>query len=74
LTIKGITKEVKIPVEISGPVKKRRFGDMAIGFGRQFRPSTARITAFPLTRRSKTGGVMVGNDVKVDISIEAHKK
>ena len=72
LTMKGVTKEVTIPVTIAGPVKTMT-GGQAIG-----------ITGFVTINRqdyginwNKTldqGGVVVSNNVVVTFSIEADKK
>lgn len=71
LTIKGVTKEVTIPVTVSGPVNSP-FGGTVIGI----------VGSFTLNRQdygvnwNKTldqGGVAVADEVKVNISIEASK-
>jgi polyisoprenoid-binding protein YceI len=72
LTMKGVTKEVMIPVTISGPVKTMT-GGQAIG-----------ITGSVIINRQDyginwnkildKGGVAVSNNVAVVISIEADQK
>ncbi len=72
LTMKGVTKEITIPVTISGPVKTM-MGGQAIG-----------ITGFVTINRQDygisynkvldQGGVAVSNDVAITISIEADQK
>ena len=72
LTMKGVTKEVTIPVTISGPVKTM-MGGQAIGI----------IGSVTVNRQdyginwNKTldqGGLAVANDVLVNVSIEADQK
>jgi polyisoprenoid-binding protein YceI len=72
LTMKGVTKEITIPVKIAGPVKTM-MGGQAIG-----------ITGHIMINRqdyginwNKTldqGGVAVSNNVFISVSIEADKK
>jgi polyisoprenoid-binding protein YceI len=71
LTIKGKTKEISFPVVINGPVKNMQ-GSSVIGLSGQLtvnRQDYGMSFNMPL----ENGGVMVGNDVKVDINIEAQK-
>ena len=72
LTIKGITKEVSVPVTIDGPVKSPMGGD-AIGLTGSF---TLNRQDYGITwgKAMDGGGLMLGNDVKVDFSFEAHKQ
>ena len=71
LTIKGVTKEVSIPVAISGPVKAP-FG-MAIGLSGQL-TINRQDYGVSFNKALDNGGLMVGNDVVINIDIEAHKK
>ena len=72
LTIKGVTKQVTIPVTISGPVKTM-MGKEAIGI-------TGAVTInrqdYGLTWNKilDQGGVAVSDDVVINISIEADQK
>jgi len=72
LTIKGTTKQVTIPVTISGPVKTMT-GGKAIGI-------TGSVTinrqdyGVNWNKNLDQGGVVVSNDVLVNVSIEADQK
>jgi polyisoprenoid-binding protein YceI len=72
LTMKGVTKEVTIPVTISGPVKTM-MGGKAIGI-------TGSVTinrqdyGINWNKTLDQGGVAVSNDVAITISIEADQK
>ena len=71
LTMKGVTKEVTIPVTISGPVNE--MGHQAIGI-------TGSVTVnrqdygINWNKTLDQGGVAVSNDVAITISIEADQK
>lgn len=71
LTIKGVTKRVTLPIQVLGTVKTPK-GEKA-GFE----------TAFTIDRKDygiewnrvlDTGGAMLGNDVKINIALEANKQ
>ena len=72
LTMHGVTKEVTVPVTISGPVKTMMGGD-AIGI-------TGNLTinrqdyGVSFNKTLDQGGVAVSNDVNIAISIEADAK
>ena len=72
LTMKGVTKEVTVPVTISGPVKTM-MGGQAIGI-------TGSVTinrqdyGINWNKVLDQGGVAVSNDVAITISIEADQK
>ena len=72
LTMKGVTKEVTIPVTISGPVKTM-MGGQAIGI-------TGSVTinrqdyGINWNKTLDQGGLAVSNDVLVNVSIEADRK
>ena len=72
LTMKGVTKEVTIPVTISGPVKTM-MGAQAIGI-------TGSVTVnrqdygINWNKTLDQGGVAVSDDVLINISIEADQK
>ena len=72
LTMKGVTKEVTIPVTISGPVKTMA-GGQAIGI-------TGSVTinrqdyGINWNKTLDQGGLAVSNDVLINISIEADQK
>ena len=71
LTIKGVTKEISIPATIDGPVKGM-MGDV-IGINATF---TLNRQDYGLNwnKTLDQGGLAVGNDVTVNISIEADKQ
>jgi len=72
LTMKGVTKEITIPVTISGPVKTMMGGN-AIGI-------TGSVTinrqdyGINYNKTLDQGGLAVANDVLITISIEADQK
>ena len=72
LTVKGVTKEVAIPVKISGPVVSP-FGATVIGMTGQV---TINRQDFGVSwnKNLDAGGVMVGDNVDVQVNIEAHKE
>ncbi len=72
LTLKGITKEVSIPVTIAGPVQSP-MGAAVIGLSGQF---TINRQDYGITWNKilDNGGFMVSNEVKVDVNVEAHNK
>lgn len=71
LTIKGVTKKVSFPVTIDGPIKNPQ-GETVVGLSGQL---TINRQDFGVTFNMPldNGGLMVGNDVKIDINIEAKK-
>lgn len=71
LTMKGITKEVSIPVSISGPVPG--MGDTIIGLSGQV-TINRQDYGVNFNKMLDNGGVAVSNDVIVSINFEAHKK
>ncbi len=70
LTMHGVTKEISLPLKISGPVKNP-FGGTAIGLSGQ---TTINRKDFGIlwNKDLDNGGVVVGEDVKVIINLEAH--
>ena len=75
LTMHGVTKEVTIPVTISGPVNMPSVagGGQAIGLSGE---TTINRQDFGVSfnKTMDQGGLMVDNLVKIMIDIEAHKK
>ncbi|MBT5954779.1 polyisoprenoid-binding protein [bacterium] len=71
LSIHGITKEVSIPVEFSGPVSDP-WGNEKIGVDGELKINR---TDYGLTwnKTLDKGGLLIGEDVKITISIEATK-
>lgn len=72
LTMHGVTKEISIPVMISGPVKSPMGGDV-IGLSGE---TTINRQDFGISwnKALDTGGFMVGDEVKISVNFEAHKK
>lgn len=72
LTMKGVTKEISIPVGIIGPVNSP-MGDTVIGLAGS---TVINRQDFGVNwnKSLDNGGLMVDNDVKITIEIEAHKK
>jgi polyisoprenoid-binding protein YceI len=71
LTIKGVTKKVTIPVDVLGSVKTPR-GEKA-GFETSFKLDRKEY-GITWNRALDTGGAVLGDDVKVNISIEADRQ
>lgn len=72
LTMKGVTKEVSIPVLINGPVKNPMGGE-AIGLSGQLTVNRQDY-GVSFNKVLDNGGMMVGNDVTININLEAHKQ
>lgn len=72
LTIRGVTKEIALPVEVSGPITDP-WGNVRIGFEGA---TTINRQDFGVSWNKvlDAGGVVVGDDVKVEISFEGIKK
>jgi polyisoprenoid-binding protein YceI len=72
LTMKGVTKEIAIPVDISGPVLNP-WGKTVMGF-----EGSARINrkdwGITWNKVLDNGGVAVGDEVKLEISVEGIKR
>jgi polyisoprenoid-binding protein YceI len=71
LTIKGVTKKVTVPVELLGSVKTPR-GEKA-GFETSFKLDRKEY-GITWNRALDTGGAILGDDVKINISIEADRQ
>ena len=71
-TLHGVTKQISIPTLISGPVKMPS-GPEAIGLTGQ---TTINRQDFGMTwnKTMDQGGYMIGDDVMIDIRVEAHSK
>lgn len=72
LTMRGVTKEVKLPVEFTGPVKDP-WGNERIGFSAS---TTVNRHDFGISwnKTLDQGGVLVGDEVKISIEGEAVKQ
>jgi polyisoprenoid-binding protein YceI len=71
LTIKGVTKKVTVPVDLLGSVKTPR-GEKA-GFETAFKLDRKEY-GITWNRALDNGGAILGDDVKVSISIEADRQ
>jgi polyisoprenoid-binding protein YceI len=71
LTIKGVTRKVTVPVEVLGTVKGPR-GEKA-GFETSFKIDRKEY-GINWNRVLDTGGAVLGDDVKIGISIEADRQ
>ena len=69
LTIRDVTKQVEIPFSLGGPIT--RPGGMSIGVDGEF--TIDRRDFGMAAQRLMTGGLMVGNDVRIEIQLEAHQ-
>lgn len=72
LTIKGVTKEITIPAEISGPVNSP-MGGTAIGIAANFKINRQDY-GVSFNKTMDNGGFVVSDDVTIDVTIEAYKK
>ena len=72
LTLRGVTKEISIPVNISGPVVAP-FGGKVIGLSGE---TTIDRQDFGVSwnKALDTGGYVVSNEVKIAVNIEADYK
>lgn len=72
LTIKDVTKEVSIPVEFMGPIKDP-WGNVRIGFSGSTKINRQDFgIAFNTVMES--GGLVVGDEVKINLEVEAVKQ
>ncbi|MYL42448.1 YceI family protein [Virgibacillus salexigens] len=73
LTIRGTTKPVTLDVVVEGQSKDPMSGNMVAGFSGE---TTINRKDFGLTWNAavETGGVLVGEEVKIHFEIEAHKQ
>jgi polyisoprenoid-binding protein YceI len=72
LTIHGVTKPVTIPLTINGPVKSP-FGANVIGLSGQVTINRQDF-GVSFNKQMDQGGLMVGNDVLIDVQAEAQQK
>ena len=72
LTMRGVTKEISIPVSMAGPVQSP-MGGYAIGISGK---TTINRQDFGISwnKNLDQGGVVVGDEVVVIVNVEAHKK
>jgi polyisoprenoid-binding protein YceI len=72
LTIKGVTKEITVPAEISGPVNSP-FGGTVLGIVSTFKINRQDY-GVNFNKTMDNGGLVVSDDVNIDVVIEAGKK
>lgn len=71
LTMRGVTKTVTLPLEVSDPVKDP-WGNQRVNFATQFKLNRQDY-GISWNKALDNGGLVVGNDVSVDLDIEAVK-
>lgn len=69
LTIHGMTKEVSMPFKLTGPVKDMS-GTMRVGVDANLKINRQDF-GITWSKTLDTGGLLVGNEVSIDISLEA---
>ncbi|MGB7922192.1 MAG: YceI family protein [Pyrinomonadaceae bacterium] len=69
LTIHGVTKEVQMPFKLTGPVKDMG-GNMRMGVDANLKVNRQDF-GITWSKTLDTGGLLVGNEVSIDISLEA---
>jgi polyisoprenoid-binding protein YceI len=69
LTMRDVTKEVRIPFQVAGPIDGRR-GSKRIGIDGAFTLNRQNY-GVSYSRTLDNGGLVVSNDVKIEINIEA---
>ena len=72
LTLRGVTKEIVIPVVINGPVKGMK-GQDVIGLSGQTKINRQDF-GVSWNKQMDQGGYVVGDEVTIEINIEAHKQ
>jgi polyisoprenoid-binding protein YceI len=71
-TMRGVTKELRLPVTLSGPVKDP-MGNMRIGLEAKTTVNR-KDYGIQFNALMETGGLMVGEDVAIEINAEATKE
>lgn len=72
LTIHGVTKQVTLPLEVGGPIKDP-WGNSRMGIEGSVTIDRQDYDV-NFSKVMDNGGLLVGNDVKIDISLEAVRK
>lgn len=72
LTIKGVTKEITVPAEISGPVNSP-MGGVVIGIESSFKINRQDY-GVSWNKAMDNGGFVVSDEINVNVGIEAQKK
>ena len=70
-TMHGVTRELALPVELSGPIKDPR-GDIRIGIEGKVKLNR-RDYGLTYNQALETGGLVVGDEVEIEINAEAVK-
>ena len=70
LTIHGVTKEVTMPFKLSGPIKDPFGGTSRVGIEASLKIDR-RDFGITWNKTLDAGGLMVGNDVTIEINVEA---
>ena len=73
LTIKGVTKKATVPLVISGPITNPMGGGQVIGLSGQTKINRQDF-GVSWNKQMDKGGFVVGNDVQININLEAHAK
>ncbi|NTV29581.1 MAG: polyisoprenoid-binding protein [Candidatus Omnitrophica bacterium] len=73
LTMKDVTKEVELPVTVSGPVPNPMGGGAVLGIESHF-TLNRQDYGVSWNKVIDNGGLMIGNDVQASVLIEAHAK
>jgi polyisoprenoid-binding protein YceI len=71
LTIKGVTKEVTVPTTIAGPVNSSMGAAIGVNGSTKINRQDFGVK---WNKAMDNGGLMVSDDVDVNVSLEAHKK
>ncbi len=72
LTIKGVTKEIKLPLTVSGPISDP-WGNVRVGFEGKTKINRQDY-GLTWSKAMDNGGLVVGDDVTLDIVIEGTQK
>jgi polyisoprenoid-binding protein YceI len=73
LTIRGVSKEVSFPATINGPIKDP-YGNMKIGLSAGPLTINRQDYGVSWSKKMDTGGLVVSDEVKIQIDAEAAKK
>ena len=73
VTIKGVTKQITLPLTIAGPVKSPMGGNDVIGVSGQTKINRHDF-GIKWNKQMDQGGYVVGDEVMIIINLEAHKK
>ena len=71
-TMRGVTKEIRLPVKVTGPVKDQT-GEIRIGL-RAKAKLNRKDYGIPFSQALETGVAVVGEEVEIEIDAEAIKQ